>query len=143
MLYDHLISALEKEYSTVRVMKENERGSVILLCHNKSGQRFVFHHYKGNGDVYQKLLGLSCPGLPRILEAAQKDGMVAVLEEYVQGDQLSELLEACEGCSGRQEKTSGPFSFGADCASRFLLQGAHRTGQGRVAHRPFRHRAGG
>ena len=94
MLYDYLTSALEKEYSTVRVMKENERGSVILLCHKKSGQRFVFHHYKGNGDVYQKLLEISCPGLPLILEAAQKDGMVAVLEEYVQGDPLSVLLEA-------------------------------------------------
>jgi len=94
MLYDHLTSALETEYSTIRVMKENERGSVVLLRHDKSGQRFVFHHYKGNGDVYQKLLEISCPGLPLILEAAQKDGMVAVLEEYVQGDQLSVLLEA-------------------------------------------------
>ena len=94
MLYDYLTSVLEKEYNTVRVMKENERGVVILLCHKQSGQRFVFHRYKGNGDVYQKLLESSCPGLPQILEVAQKDGMVAVLEEYVQGDPLSLLLEA-------------------------------------------------
>ena len=94
MLYDHLTSALEKEYGTVRVMKENERGSVILLCHKKSGQRFVFHHYKGNGDVYRKLLKISCTGLPQILEVAQKDGMTAVLEEYIQGDSLAMLLEA-------------------------------------------------
>ena len=94
MLYDYLTSVLEKEYNTVRVMKENERGVVILLCHKQSGQRFVFHRYKGNGDVYQKLLEISCPGLPQILEVAQKDGLVAVLEEYVQGDPLSLLLEA-------------------------------------------------
>lgn len=94
MLYDHLTEALEEEYDTVRTLKENERGSVSLLRHKSSGQRFVYHHYKGNGDVYQKLLKISCPGLPQILEAAQKDGMTAVLEEYIQGDSLAMLLEA-------------------------------------------------
>ncbi len=94
MLYDHLTEALNNEYDTVRMLKENERGSVTLLRHRSSGKLFVYHNYKGNGDVYQKLLKISCPGLPQIFEAAQKDGMTAVLEEYIQGDSLAMLLEA-------------------------------------------------
>ncbi|MGN0563507.1 MAG: serine/threonine protein kinase [Candidatus Heritagella sp.] len=43
--------------------------------------------------MYQKLLGISCPNLPQIMEAAEKDGMVAVLEEYIEGDSLYDLLK--------------------------------------------------
>ncbi len=33
-----------------------------------------------------------CPNLPRIMEVGEKDGRTALLEEYVQGDTLGELL---------------------------------------------------
>ena len=36
---------------------------------------------------------MDCPYLPRIEEVAEQDGQVAVLEEYVQGDTLTFLLE--------------------------------------------------
>ena len=38
-------------------------------------------------------MGISCPNLPQIMETAERDGMVAVLEEYIQGDSLAYLLE--------------------------------------------------
>ena len=43
--------------------------------------------------MYRKLLTVDCPYLPRIEEVAERDGQVAVLEEYVQGDTLTFLLE--------------------------------------------------
>ncbi|MDD5953852.1 MAG: serine/threonine-protein kinase [Firmicutes bacterium] len=42
--------------------------------------------------MYRKLLSVSCPNLPKIMEAAEQDGMVAVLEEYIPGDSLAYLL---------------------------------------------------
>ena len=42
----------------------------------------------------RKLLNVSCPNLPQIMEVGEKDGKTALLEEYVQGDTLSEILEA-------------------------------------------------
>lgn len=36
---------------------------------------------------------VSCPNLPQIMEVGEKDGKTALLEEYVQGDTLSEILE--------------------------------------------------
>ena len=86
------MACLDAGYDRVKTLKESERGSVSLLRHRQSGKLFIFRNYQGNGEVYQKLLGIRCENLPQIMEAAEKDGMVAVLEEYVQGDSLSYLL---------------------------------------------------
>ena len=63
------------------------------MRHKNSGKRFIFRKFTGNGEVYQKLLGLSCPNLPLILEAAEKDGENLVVEEFIEGDNLGFLLE--------------------------------------------------
>ena len=88
-----MLSSIETDYETVKTIKHSERGSVSLLQNKQNGTRFIFRHYHGNGEVYRKLLGISCPNLPQIMETAERDGMVAVLEEYIQGDSLAYLLE--------------------------------------------------
>ena len=88
-----MLSSIETDYETVKTIKHSERGSVSLLQNKQNGTRFIFRHYRGNGEVYWKLLGISCPNLPQIMETAERDGMVAVLEEYIQGDSLAYLLE--------------------------------------------------
>ena len=88
-----MLSSIETDYETVKTIKHSERGSVSLLQNKQNGTRFIFRHYHGNGEVYRNLLGISCPNLPQIMETAERDGMVAVLEEYIQGDSLAYLLE--------------------------------------------------
>ena len=93
IIYQYLLSSIDTEYETVRKIKGGERGCVSLLQNKQNGSRFIFRHYRGNGEVYRKLLGISCPNLPQIMEVAESSGMVAVLEEYIQGDSLAYLLE--------------------------------------------------
>ena len=88
-----MLSSIETDYETVKTIKHSERGSVSLLQNKQNGTRFIFRHYRGNGEVYRKLVGITCPNLPQIMETAERDGMVAVLEEYIQGDSLAYLLE--------------------------------------------------
>lgn len=88
-----MLSSIETDYETVKTIKHSERGSVSFLQNKQNGTRFIFRHYRGNGEVYRKLVGISCPNLPQIMETAERDGMVAVLEEYIQGDSLAYLLE--------------------------------------------------
>ena len=88
-----MLSSIETDYETVKAIKNSERGCVSLLQNKQNGTCFIFRHYRGNGEVYRKLVGISCPNLPQIMEAADRDGMVAVLEEYIQGDSLAYLLE--------------------------------------------------
>ena len=67
-----MLSSIETDYETVKTIKHSERGSVSLLQNRQNGTRFIFRHYRGNGEVYRKLLGISCPNLPQIMEAAEK-----------------------------------------------------------------------
>lgn len=92
-IYSYLLSSVHTEYDTVKELKTSERGSVSLLRNKHNGTRLIFRHYRGNGEVYRKLLGVSCQNLPQIMEAAESGGMVAVLEEYIQGDSLAYLLK--------------------------------------------------
>lgn len=91
-LYESFLEAVTTEYDTLRVLKQSPRGTVSVVRHKKSGTRYVFRRYSGSGDVYRRLLPVLCPHLPQIMEAAEQDGQTAVLEEYVQGDTLAELL---------------------------------------------------
>lgn len=87
-----MLHSVAADYETVRVMKNSPRGSVLLLQNKQNGKRLVFRHYEGNGEVYRKLLPLTCPYLPQIMEVAEENGRIAVLEEYIEGDSLAELL---------------------------------------------------
>ena len=91
-IYQYLLSSIDAEYETVKTIKNSERGCVSLLQNKQNGTRFIFRHYQGSGEVYRKLLSVSCRNLPKIMEAAEQDGMMAVLEEYIQGDSLAFLL---------------------------------------------------
>ena len=91
-LYESLWEAVTTEYDTLRVLKQSPRGTVSVVRHKKSGTRYIFRRYSGSGEVYRRLLPVLCPHLPQIMEAAEQDGQTAVLEEYVQGDTLAELL---------------------------------------------------
>ncbi len=91
-LYESFLEAVITEDDTLRVLKQSPRGTVSVVRHKKSGTRYVFRRYSGSGEVYRRLLPVLCPHLPQIMEAAEQDGQTAVLEEYVQGDTLAELL---------------------------------------------------
>lgn len=92
-VYDRLIKAIDEEYDTVGLLKKTRWSQVSVVRHRLSGRRFVFRQFEGSSEVYRKLLTVSCPHLPRIVEVAQRDGKTVVLEEYIQGDTLAFLLE--------------------------------------------------
>ncbi len=74
-------------------MKQSERGSVRLLSHKQTRQRFILRRFTGSPEVYQRLLGCSCRYLPQTLEVVERDGETVVLEEFIEGDTLRFLLE--------------------------------------------------
>ena len=92
-MYDQLLRAIELYFDEEKVLRRSARGVITLLRHRKTGKRYVFRQFMGSADVYRRLLTVECPHLPRIEEAVDSDGRVAVLEEYVQGDTLLFLLE--------------------------------------------------
>ena len=73
-IYDSLLSAVHDEYDQIRLIKKSERGEVILVRHLASENRYIFRHFSGSSEVYQKLLSISCPNLPQIMEVGEKEG---------------------------------------------------------------------
>ena len=92
-IYDSLLSAVHEEYDRIRLIKKSERGEVSLIRHKASGNRYIFRQFSGSSEVYRKLLAISCPNLPQIMEVGEKEGKTVLLEEYVQGDTLGEILQ--------------------------------------------------
>lgn len=81
-----------QEFETVCRLKEGSRGTVELIRHKSTGTRFVLRRYMGNAEVYKKLIHYDVPNLPAVYEVAQGERENLVLEEYIQGDNLGELL---------------------------------------------------
>lgn len=92
-MYEFMIHMIETQFTVTKPLKEGPRGKVLLLRHRDTGKPYIFRHFTGDGDVYHKLLAVTCPNLPQIMEVAERDGEVAVLEEYIQGDTVAELLK--------------------------------------------------
>ena len=58
-IYDSLLGAVHSEYDVLMLIKKSERGEVSLVRHRDSGTRYIFRHFYGNSEVYQKLLNVS------------------------------------------------------------------------------------
>lgn len=74
-------------------IKRGENGGVCLVRDTLTRKRMIYRFFAGDAQVYRLLCGVRCPNLPRIYEVKEKDGVVYVLEEFIQGDTLSFLLE--------------------------------------------------
>ena len=103
VIYTWLLEQLELEFETLRLLKQNPRGSVQLIRHRASGGWFILRRFTGNGEVYRKLLDCSCRYLPLLYEVAEQDGKIVVIEEYIEGDTLDFLLKGAL-CSPAETK---------------------------------------
>ena len=101
-IYTWLSNALEQEYDVLRMLKESPRGSVQLIRHKGTGQRFILRRFTGNPEVYKKLLEYTCPNLPTVYEVACRGEENLVIEEFIEGDTLGFLLK---GALFSQEET--------------------------------------
>ena len=74
-------------------MKESDHSAVYVVKSQKNGNRYVLLQFHGTAEIYRRLMTITSPHLPKIYEVEEQDGIVTVLEEYIQGDTLAFLLE--------------------------------------------------
>lgn len=91
--YTWLEEALREEFVPLRLLKKSERSTVTLVSHRTTKQKFITRYFTGNVDVYRKLLNYDCPNLPKVYEVASQGNQHIVLEEYIQGDNMGDMLE--------------------------------------------------
>ena len=83
---------LKENYSVIKAFKNTEEKSIVLFRHNELKKDIVCHRFIGNGAVYRFLCNISFPNLPEIYEVSESDGIVVVLEEFISGITVADVL---------------------------------------------------
>ena len=88
-----LDQTLRQEYQVVRTIKNIPEKQIFVLQHRRLGRRLLYRRYIGDCTAYQRLLTISHPNLPRIYYAGTDDNLSVVVEEYLEGFTIFDLLE--------------------------------------------------
>jgi len=91
--YRQLHENIHADFVFEKKLKSGQRGNIYLVRDKNTGERSVYRHFYGNAEVYESLVNITCPNLPKITRTGEEDGKVLVLEEYIQGDGLDFILE--------------------------------------------------
>lgn len=88
-----LEQVLKEEYRVVSILKASEKGKVIRLRHKKTGRDLLEKEFRGDGEAYRLLAQFQISGIPEVYEAVSHDGQWLVLEEWLEGITVAEILK--------------------------------------------------
>ena len=88
-----LNATLQSEYELVRVLRDTPKLTMRQLRHKQLGQDLVCLCFEGDGALYRLLQTVCHPHLPRIYEVRQEENRCMVLEEYLGGSTVAQILE--------------------------------------------------
>ena len=64
-LFSYVQQHLDRDFSPVRVLKEESEARILLLRHSVSGQLFVLRDCAGNPELYRRLMTVESTTLKR------------------------------------------------------------------------------
>lgn len=85
---DHVLET----YGILTVLSQKDEATTLLLRHKSLGRKLVLHSFRKGGEAYKALLPYHCDHLPEIYDVIPLEDGTVVLEEYVTGQTLSDLL---------------------------------------------------
>ncbi|MBO5066015.1 MAG: serine/threonine protein kinase [Clostridia bacterium] len=83
---------LKEQYFIVKVLKNTEEKSIVLLRHKVLEKDMICRKFKGNAEAYKILNGIIFPTLPQIYEVTKAEGKIIVLEEFIKGVTVADIL---------------------------------------------------
>lgn len=87
---------LDKEFKTIKRFREDTDGKIELIEHEKKNIRLIKRtYYEDKREIFELLSKVKADNLARI-EAVFFDTDTIVLEEYIEGERLSEYLCHCK-----------------------------------------------
>lgn len=98
-MLDWLNGELARHYTPVRVLKSftspigRGKTRIRVLRHNTLHTDVIAREFTGSGEIYQALQTISHPNIPTIYETAQDGSHVVVLEEFIDGTTIAEVLQ--------------------------------------------------
>ena len=92
-LTEYIGNTLRTEYAFVRTLSDRAIGKTELYRKNTGEFLVKVTSYHRNDHVFRLLRGKALQSLPKIYEVASAQDALTVLEEYVDGNTLAEVLE--------------------------------------------------
>lgn len=83
---------IAEQFSFVKELQNKENKSAIVMRHKTLSAEIVVLDFVGNGEVYKSLLAVNHPNLPRIYEIKQDGNRCKVIEEYINGITVADIL---------------------------------------------------
>ncbi len=94
MTREEYIKNLLSVYSLVGVLSEKNDCQVLRLRNKQTGRDLVLRSFPKALDAYETLCGIRCENLPEIYDAISLDDGQIVLEEYIDGITVAEVMQA-------------------------------------------------
>ncbi len=93
MTREEYIRKLLSNYSLVSVLSEKNACKVLRLRNKATRQDLVLRSFPKHLDAYEILCGIRCENLPEIYDAFDVDDGQIVLEEYIDGITVAQVME--------------------------------------------------
>ena len=93
MTRDEYIENLKPAFATVEVLSRKNDGTVLKLRHRETGKDLVLRSYPRQLEAYGILVTLCCDNLPRILDVLPMEDGQIVLEEFISGMTVAQLMQ--------------------------------------------------
>lgn len=94
MTCDNFIQSLKTDYSFIKLLSDKNGGVAIVAKHKIYGKKMVVHSFKTPVAVYDMLKEIDFENLPAVFDTYYfSDGQI-VLEEYIDGITVSDVLES-------------------------------------------------
>lgn len=93
MDYREYINDLKKDFCIVRTLSDNNGATVLLLKHNALGRKLVLRRYSSPVLAYDYLKNYIFENLPEVYDSFYLDDCQVVLEEYIDGITVADVLE--------------------------------------------------
>ena len=92
-MYEWIEKSIEEYYHLVKVLKKDDKKEILLYQHKESGKTVIVKRLKHKSNVYEKLATIEHPNVVKVLEASSNDECTIVIEEYLDGISVADLLE--------------------------------------------------
>lgn len=91
--YLWLKNVLDSEYKFIRNIKRTSDTIINVLENTHNNKRVLVKYITGNADVYKKVLNIVHPNIPIVYEVAVDNDKYIIVEEYIDGITVGEVLE--------------------------------------------------
>lgn len=93
MTREEYIKTLLRSYSLVGVLSDKNGCKVLRLRNKENGKDLVLRSFPEQLEAYEILCGIRCENLPEIYDAIALDDGQIVLEEYIDGLTVAQVME--------------------------------------------------